>query len=278
MPLIVSCERCVASTLANKGQHDERGTHRRGACHLFWDGRRTAFAADLYSGGSKDRSVYAAPDWSGWFAGVNGGGWLANTQDIHYFAVGAGLFDTGTGFNGSGGFGGGQIGFNWQQGRLVYGLEADIQGAGIQSNFGQVSAPGNVIAGRIKNELDFFGTVRGRVGYAFGPTLLYATGGFAYGDVRRSVDLFAGSVVGATFARNRTDVGFAVGGGIEYKFTPAWSVKVEYQFIDLGSEELMGTAPAFGGISTFTNGLDETYNTVRVGVNYHVVPTYEPLK
>ena len=277
MPLIVSCERCVASTLANKGNTMKRALIGAALVTSFGMGVGTAFAADVYSGGSKDQSVYAAPDWSGWFAGVNGGGWYANTQDINYFAVGAGLVDTGT-FKSSGGFGGGQIGFNWQQGQLVYGLEADIQGAGTQSNSGPIYAPGNVIAGRGKDELVFFGTVRGRLGYAFGSTLLYATGGFAYGDVHRSVDLFAGSVVGATFARYRTDVGFAVGGGIEYKFTPAWSVKAEYQFIDLGSEELMGTAPAFGGISTYTNGLNETYNTVRVGVNYYLVPTSEPLK
>jgi outer membrane immunogenic protein len=243
----------------------------------FGMGVGTAFAADMYGGGSKDRSVYAAPGWSGWYAGVNGGGWYANTPDVNYFAVGAGLVATSTGLEGRGGFGGGQIGFNWQQGQLVYGLEADIQGAGIQSKI-QFSSPDDVNAGRGKDELVFFGTVRGRLGYAFGSTLLYATGGFAYGDVHRSVDIFAGSEVGATFARNRTDVGFAVGGGIEYKFTPAWSVKVEYQLIDLGSEELMGTAPAAGGISTYTNGLDETYHTARVGVNYQFVPAYEPLK
>jgi outer membrane immunogenic protein len=97
--------------------------------------------------------------------------------------------------------------------------------------------------------------------------------------VSRSFDLFVGpGTVGFTFARNRTDVGFAVGGGLEYKFSPAWSVKAEYQLIDLGSEELLGTAPAFGGLSTFTNRLDEVYNTARIGVNYHVVPTSEPLK
>jgi outer membrane immunogenic protein len=234
----------------------------------------TAFAADLYGGGSKDRPVYAAPDWSGWFAGVNGGGWFSNTQDINYFVVDAGLVDRGS-FHSGGGFGGGQIGFNWQQGQLVYGLEADIQGAGDQGKFGQISTPDNVIAGRGKDELVFFGTVRGRLGYAFGSTLLYATGGFAYGDVSRRIDLYGGA---ATFARDRTDVGFAVGGGIEYLFSPAWSVKAELQVIDLGSEELKGTAPGFWGRSTSTNGLDELYGTLRVGVNYHVVSTYEPLK
>jgi outer membrane immunogenic protein len=171
----------------------------------FGMGVGTAFAADLSSGGSKDQSVYAAPDWSGWFAGVNGGVWAASTPDVNYYAgawlLGRGSFDSG------GGFGGGQIGFNWQQGQLVYGLEADIQGSG-QSE-GQISAPGNANAGHGKDGLVFFGTVRGRLGYAFGSTLLYATGGFAYGDVSRRIDLYGGA---ATFARDRTDVGFALCG------------------------------------------------------------------
>src|SRR5262249_17791268 len=136
-----------------------------------------ANAADIYrpgpGGGYKDEPGYVGVNWSGFYIGVNGGyGWTANTDSA---------FD----LKPAGGFGGGQIGYNWQGGfglgrAWVFGIEADIQGADISDK--------DVFGDRSK--MDMFGTVRGRVGYAFGPALVYATGGFAYGNVENSVPGF----------------------------------------------------------------------------------------
>ncbi len=206
----------------------------------------SANAADIYQpsapGGYKDGPAYVAVNWSGFYAGVNGGyGWDAKSNDF---------------LSPSGGFGGGQIGYNWQRGNIVFGLETDIQGAGIEDK--------NVFGD--KSKLDYFGTVRGRVGYAFDRTLFYATGGFAYGEVQNTY------VTLAPFGKfSETQTGYTVGGGVEYKINPAWSVKAEYQYIDLGASNLVG--PLGQNI-----GGDTEVHTVRAGLNYHVGVGYEPLK
>jgi outer membrane immunogenic protein len=140
----------------------------------------------------------------------------------------------------------------------VIGIEADIQGAGISDNAG---SDRYVDYGfyRQENSLNWFGTVRGRLGYAFGPALLYATGGFAYGGVEAKY-----SPGPTTFNATETQTGWVVGGGVEYKFNPAWSVKGEYQFIDLDASNLNGAGPLNGSIFSDRSEI----NTFRVGLNY----------
>ena len=136
------------------------------------------------------------------------------------------------------------------------------------------------------SSLDWFGTFRGRLGYTFDRTLLFATGGFAFGGLR---DQLTGSVVfldvdgsSKPMSAKAEDVrtGFVLGGGFEYALTPAWSLKAEYQYLDLGSTTL---SAATGRTDFVENGsgsakLDNTFHTVRLGLNYHVGQGYEPLK
>src|SRR5262249_36644937 len=140
----------------------------------------------------------------------------------------------------SGGFGGGQIGYNWQGGwhpNLVLGVEADIQGAGIEDRDANDF-------GFIGSKLGWFGTVRGRLGYAKEGTLLYVTGGFAYGGLDKSF-FECGNV---DFRFNRTVTGYVIGGGIETKLSGAWSLKGEYQYLNFGKNDLVD--PQFGSIGT----------------------------
>ncbi len=210
-----------------------------------------ANAADVYRpgpGGYKDEPAYVGVNWSGFYIGVNGGfGSTANTDSD---------FD----LNPSGGFAGGQIGYNWQGGfglshSWVFGIEADVQGADISDR--------DVLGD--KSRMDAFGTVRGRLGYAFGPALLYGTGGFAWGNVSSN---FPG-----IFSASETQTGWAAGGGIEYKLNPAWSVKAEYQFISLDASSFSGPGALGAPLKDRTE-----VDTVRVGVNYHFGPGYAPLK
>jgi outer membrane immunogenic protein len=203
----------------------------------------SANAADPYRGGAGG-PVYAAVDmWTGFYGGVNaGGGSSANSGDL----------------SPAGGFGGGQIGYNWQGAlglgsQWVLGIEADLQGSGIEdSAFGA------------RSSLNWFGTVRGRIGYAFGPTLVYGTGGFAFGEVENTA---------GPFSVTETQTGYVVGAGVEYKFNPSWSIKGEYQFISLGASDLSGAGPL-----GFTGGDRSEVNTFRVGVNYHFGRGFEALK
>ena len=214
----------------------------------------SANAGDTYSGGLKDGPpppYVLAATWNGFYAGFNGGyGEPVNNgpssfpaSDLH-----------GGPFSPSGGFGGGQIGYNWQglfgYSPWVIGIESDIQGAGISDSYDGYTM-----------SLNWFGTVRGRLGYAFGPALIYATGGFAYGEVENK----GRNDAGLPYDVSETQTGYVVGAGAEYKFNPAWSVKAEYQFISLDATFWNG-AHALDGSSSDRSEV----NTFRIGVNYHL--------
>lgn len=198
----------------------------------------SAHAADLGRGGYNAPAYAAVENWSGLYGGVNvGGGGTAND----------GLLSP------SGAFAGGQIGYNWQGvlglgSQWVLGVEADIQGSGIDDGaFG------------VKSSLNWFGTMRGRIGYAFGPALVYGTGGFAFGEVEN---------IGVT----ETQTGYVIGAGVEYKLNPSWSVKGEYQFISLDASDPLGAGPL-----GFTSGDRSEVNTFRIGLNYHFGQGFGPL-
>jgi outer membrane immunogenic protein len=244
----------------------------------------SANAADMYrapeGGGYKDGPVYE-PVWTGFYAGVNGGyGWSADDSSIgvkNSQVVRQGTVSGSEAFKTDGGFGGGQIGYNWQPvgggykdgpalSHFVFGIEADIQGSGIDGS-GAVSVTG--ASASASNDLDWFGTVRGRAGYAAGTSLFYVTGGFAFGGVKDSL-----TVASKTVSSDTTDTGYVLGGGVEHLFSPRWSAKVEYQYIDLGSDKITATS----GTSSATLNAEHVYNSVRLGLNYHFGTSYEPLK
>jgi outer membrane immunogenic protein len=216
-----------------------------------------------------------APAWNGFYIGVNGGYALGDAHNVTVTNNGI-PFGAFTAEKPLGGFGGGQIGYNWQGSvppHIVLGFEADLQDAGIQAQ--QQST--NVILGlsQLKTNIDWFGTVRGRLGYTFEQTLFYATGGFAYGNVNTRIGSLQG--LGQFFARNDTGTGFVLGGGVEYKIYPRWSLKTEYQYIDLGSQNIAQAGSLIGSTAR-TKEVDTNLHTVRVGLNYQIQPTYEPLK
>jgi outer membrane immunogenic protein len=138
----------------------------------------------------------------------------------------------------SGFVGGVQAGYNFQNGPWVFGVEGDIQAAGADDTF----APW-------KFSNPWFGTVRGRAGYALNNILFYATAGLAFGELR-------GQTFGLTEAH--TTAGWTVGAGAEVGLTQNWSAKLEYLYIDLSTSQF-----AITGVS---NGYSAS--VVRAGVNY----------
>jgi outer membrane immunogenic protein len=78
--------------------------------------------------------------------------------------------------------------------------------------------------------------------------------------------------------KDDTETGFAAGGGIEYAISPRISFKAEYQYIDLGSEKMSAPVVPPNGVIITTNRFDDTFHTVRAGVNFHLTPPSEPLK
>jgi outer membrane immunogenic protein len=217
-----------------------------------------ANAADL--SGGRD-APYARVTWNGVYAGVNGGYGVGNAVEGTVYQD-AGNYSSAS-ITPSGGFGGGQVGFNWQSGGFVAGVEADFQAGGLTGAATTPLTAGNTAT--VDSSLDWFGSVRGRVGYSFGSTLLYGTGGFAFGGVH---DQFKVSSSSKAYDSNSTATGYVAGAGLEYAFNSSWSAKAEYQYIDLGTntvKETIGSGPAYGA-----GAFDHTYNTVSVGLNYHI--------
>jgi outer membrane immunogenic protein len=241
---------------------------------------QSADAADLPVKAPPLAPVVVAP-WTGFYAGVNiGYGW-SNDRDV---VVGETLdgapFISGTwpGFGTFGRlgmegiFGGGQIGYNWQTAGWVFGVEADIQAADIDGSAAATLAyidALNTITVATSGRLSWFGTARGRVGFAWDRALLYATGGVAFGHVKYHqvmTDTFAFVANGSA----KTDsAGWTVGGGIEYLVSPSWSIKAEYLFMDFGDKTFtfaeVGPTPGF---AVTTNQKSE-FHTARIGLNYH---------
>jgi outer membrane immunogenic protein len=201
--------------------------------------------------------------WTGFYAGLNAG--YAFRTDSSGFTDP--IYGTVTGGKSSGGFaGGGQIGYNYQftpGSGFVLGFETDIQGA----SFSKADAAylGTTPYYSVRPSLDYFGTVRGRIGYAFDRVLVYGTDGFAYGGGSR-----ASSAASYPYTLPGTDrTGYAAGGGIEYAFTEKLSAKVEALYIHLGrgfigSAYYNASVPAYYGAGKQDSG----FALVRAGVNY----------
>jgi outer membrane immunogenic protein len=200
----------------------------------------SAYAADAIV--SEPVPVAASFDWTGAYIGVNAGGGFG-TFNLAPSGGGPGSID----ISASGFLGGVQAGYNWQVGQLVYGVEADFQGSDIKADL-TLGGPG------LEAKVDWFGTVRARLGYApVDRFMVYGTGGLAYGHEKISapgLDL------------SKTRVGWTVGAGAEYAITNNWSFKSEYLYTDLGKETF---TPGGGG---FGVDVKVPFHTVRVGLNY----------
>ena len=170
------------------------------------------------------------------YIGVNGGGGWGNST----------WTGQSTDFNTSGGLFGGQIGYNWQFGQTVLGLETDIQWSGVKGS-------GSCASG-CETKNNCFGTARGRLGYAYDRFLPYVTGGLAYGNIE------ANPSFGFTSA-STTNSGWTVGAGVEFALMQNWTAKVEYLYMNLGDFNTAVSAPA-------STNVDFTANIVRAGVNF----------
>jgi outer membrane immunogenic protein len=268
------------------------------------------------------RPVAYAPvaSWTGFYAGVNGGyGWSQTEVD----PIGTNLFCNPVGggcplaaaqvaavpavlgTNPKGGLVGGQVGYNYQFGSWVAGLEADLDWTNIAGSGVAVVGPVAIVvgipqtvagAGTADERLRYFGTVRGRLGYLIAnPLLVYATGGLAYGQINSNT-VVTNSLIGpcgpacvfnpGAGSTTTTKAGWTVGGGLEYLLGSSWTVKAEYLYYNLGSTSyavgpLVSTfGPGFPAatIGVQANTADFKGNIVRVGLNYKFGNYYAPVR
>ncbi len=208
--------------------------------------------------------------WGGLYVGGQlGGGW--SDADWHYKnpnwfnTIGADLVGTNFGLDGSGVIGGGQLGFNYQSGAWVFGVEGSVAGAGID---GSRLSPFFPTADRYSTEIDWVTTVTGRLGYAQDRWLIYAKGGWEGADVELTLFDFA-DVIPAR-ATNWAN-GFTLGGGAEYAICKNVSLGVEYDYADLDSDSektrCPNCPPGVGGGVPVVDG-DIRLHSVTARLNY----------
>jgi outer membrane immunogenic protein len=297
----------------------------------------SALAADLapkvYTKAPPPVAIY---DWTGFYIGGNVGyswGRSSTTEAFTDSVTGTVLSAAAAKFNLDGVIGGGQLGYNWQRDKWVFGLEGDIQGSGEKGSTNAV-CPGNTtvftppggsstaaavssacslghagdtnafnvngqaVTSALSEKIEWFGTVRGRIGPTITPTILaYVTGGLAYGQVKAADTVTGTNVtnpggqgvnggtiltpVTASFGNSSTRVGWTIGAGVEGAIGGNWTAKLEYLYIDLGnisgSFVIPVVAPS-GNFVTASYNSHVTDNVLRVGVNYRwggpVVPKY----
>jgi outer membrane immunogenic protein len=227
----------------------------------------SAFAADLrpYPPPAQmtPRPVF---DWTGFYIGANAGGGIGTGRSD--FDVGGGPGFAPFTNSMSGALGGVQAGYNRQFGSFVYGLETDFQFANIRGDIDAPTCPAAVcgidLSAHYDQKIPWFGTVRGRVGYAAAGWLLYVTGGYAYARLETNAVASAGGV-SAGFSATETRGGWTIGGGAEVALNAHWSAKVEYLYLDFGTTH---TAIPFSGLPTVTDNAKLNSNVIRAGVNY----------
>jgi outer membrane immunogenic protein len=179
--------------------------------------------------------------WTGFYVGGNVGYAWSNSSVTSFTS------------NLEGVTGGGQLGYNWQTGNLLLGIEGDFQGSGqYDSSTGTVG--GTTVT--VERRIPWYATLRGRVGVTNGPWLFYFTGGGAW--LNNQLSTTAG---GVTVSDNSTTTAWTIGGGAEWMFAPRWSAKLEYLYLR-GREQSV----TVGG-NTYSGRAED--NVVRVGLNYH---------
>lgn len=226
----------------------------------------TASAADLAARPyTKAPPMIAASgyNWAGFYIGGHGGyGWARNNTTA---VSGAGTTFVDTSLDG--GFGGGQIGYNWVIApNWLFGIEGD----GSIADMGVTTSNTTGATTSVTNtKVDAFGTVRGRIGYFWNNVLLYGTGGYGWYGVERDRTITASgnpALIGQNSATSATASGWVVGGGLEWGFAPNWSAKTEYLYSEFNTASTFTYTLPGATVNTDTKS---HLHTVKFGINYH---------
>ena len=260
---------------------------------LFASATVPALAADLpYKAPPPAPVMIPVVNWTGFYVGINGGySWGKAGRELSFFnpltgiqiipPVGSGATSDS---NLNGGLFGGQLGYNWQSGNWVFGFETDAQWTGQRGTASRLcgllaTAAGACLPGvalgtsaAVEQHLEWFGTFRGRAGVLVTPsTLLYVTGGAAYGSLNTDITVTSitplGLPVSVTRSGESSKFGWTIGGGVEAMFGTNWSGKLEYLYMDLGTVE--STSGIGTGVLIGTNLSTRVTDSIfRAGINY----------
>ena len=231
----------------------------------------SAAAADMPT---KAPAPFAPPPppltWAGPYAGINlGAAW--NNAKFSDLGAGGLLFGADPGANDpfwsstKAGFTvGGQLGYNFQTGNVVYGIEGDLNWVDGRSSIAFVP-PLRGLSLTATSDFDWMATVRGRLGLAFSQVLVYGTGGVAFAHFS---DAWGFTFLGGNaFTRDDTRTGWTAGGGVEYMFSRHWTARIEGLYADFGSDTFAVVNPP-GNTGTYSTKFRHTVSTVRGALNW----------
>ena len=210
--------------------------------------------------------IAAVYDWSGFYVGINGGWGSSHNTWTNNSILGVPVGANAEGSHDStGGTVGGQVGYRWQSGTFVFGVEAQGNWADFSGSNASIS-PFNIGATN-RTKIDAFGLFTGQIGYAWNNALLYVKGGAAVTDNK-----YEGLITGpGTVFDRTTDTrwGGTVGVGLEYGFAPNWSAAIEYDHLFMGNHNTTFTSVfPIAGATTRTDNIKQDVDLVTVRLNY----------
>ena len=218
-----------------------------------------AVAADLPVRTYSNEAAYATPaySWTGFYVGANIGGAWAN-NDTGFSLVGVGGIGPFTRGNDTTAFiGGGEVGVDYQfASNWLVGIEASLEGGNFHRSYSD--SAGDTIG----EKSGWIGSVTGRLGYTWGPGLIYGKGGVSFRN--NQLPAVAFGFVATPFTSSQQTTGYVVGGGFEYMFAPSWSAKVEYNHYDFGNSNY--NVAAFAPVPF---SIKSSASALTIGANYH---------
>jgi outer membrane immunogenic protein len=239
-----------------------------------------AIAADLPMKAPVRPVAPIAYSWAGFYIGANAGYSWGRTKFDHNLLVDDGIdvdsYTTAGSLKPRGFIGGGQIGYNWQQNRFVFGIELDVayrnNSAGADLEF-LTDDPAYLYIAELSSRQRWVGTFRPRLGYAADNWLLYVTGGLAFGGFEhsyREIIVAADTLVADRLVSNsKTKIGWTVGGGVEVGFARNWSLGLEYLYMEFEKTTLALPSETFdGNVFTSKVSFDDRSHVLRGKLNY----------
>lgn len=207
--------------------------------------------------------VESGYNWTGLYVGGHVGGVWSKDTGTNLTANPAQAAGAVTDSDYSGFLGGGQVGVNFQSGRFVFGIEGDWSWT---NEDGSTTNPSLIPGTSLRGTADtrWYATLAGRLGIANNNWLFYVKGGAAWKDVRYTADVLTGGLVVASASVSDTRSGWLVGGGIEWGIAANWSAKIEYNYLDFGSDTLQFVTP-LGGSSV---DVESKSHVIKAGLNY----------
>lgn len=222
-----------------------------------------ALGADL-GGSYKDAPIMVntVPNWAGLYIGGSAGFGVGKSteKDLN------GLYADDT-VDVNGAIYGLHLGYNFQRGSMVFGIEGAFNGTNIDGVLEKSSLNGGTYT--LKRKLDWYSTLTGRLGYAQGPTLFYGLGGLAWGKHKTTESVIGDDEV-ADFSDSfsKTQTGWTAGLGMEYAFNDRFSARIEYAHVGFGSQKIFDGAEK----------VDLSFDTIKIGASYKLTAEREPLK